>query len=182
MTRRGDWIQTYSGGQFWPLDPRAEEVRLIDIAQALSNKCRYAGHTLRFYSVAEHSVLVSRAVAREHALWALLHDAAEAYLADIPRPVKRFLPGWKEIEAGVMRAVCEHFGLPPNEPREVKLADTSILRDEMTVLMAPPPEPWGDIGPGTGLVVQGLAPEQARAAFLDRFEELRREETLRWAA
>lgn len=181
--RKGSWIQTYSGGRFWPLDPRADEVKLIDIAQALANKCRYAGHCTRFYSVAEHSVLVSRAVPAEHAMWALLHDAGEAYLADIPRPVKRFLPEWKPIEAAVMRAVCEHFGLPEDEPAAVKAADTAILTDEMKAIMAPPPEPWTHGFPaGTGLIVRGLAPEDARTAFLDRYEEIRWEEGRRWAA
>ncbi|MFN9113590.1 MAG: phosphohydrolase, partial [Bacteroidota bacterium] len=70
------WIQTFSGIAFWPLDPKPEHVRIADIAHALSMKCRYNGHTRKFYSVAEHSVLVSRHVPEEDALWALLHDAS----------------------------------------------------------------------------------------------------------
>ena len=66
--RKGDWMQTYTGRQFWPIDPRANEVHIEDIAHALSMMCRYNGHCRTFYSVAEHSVLVSQHVPPEHAL------------------------------------------------------------------------------------------------------------------
>jgi hypothetical protein len=87
--RRGDWMQTFTGRAFYPLDPRPEDIDPVDIAHALSLICRYGGHSSRFYSVAEHCVLMSHAVAPEHALWALLHDATEAYLGDMIRPLKR---------------------------------------------------------------------------------------------
>lgn len=93
--RKGDWIQTYTGRQFWPLDPKPEEVCIEDIAHALSQQCRYAGHTIRFYSVAQHSVEIALRVPRAAALWGLLHDAAEAYLVDLPRPVKYLMPAYK---------------------------------------------------------------------------------------
>ena len=82
--RRGEWIQTFSGGRFWPLDPRPEDVYIGDIAHALSMKCRYAGHTTFFYSVAEHSVHVCRHAPAEHKLWALLHD--EGRQVFLPHP------------------------------------------------------------------------------------------------
>ena len=82
--RNGSWLQTYTGIQFWPLDPRPEEIDIQDIAHALSLLCRFNGHCQRFYSVAEHSVHVSTILAPEFGLWGLLHDAAEAYLSDIP--------------------------------------------------------------------------------------------------
>lgn len=106
--RSGDWIQTATGGQFWPMDPQPDEIDINDIAHALAMLCRFGGHCLRFYSVAEHSVLLSHAVPPEHALWALLHDATEGYLVDMPRPIKAFLPGYKEAEAGIVRAVIEY--------------------------------------------------------------------------
>lgn len=170
--RVGDWLQTYTGRPFWPLDPRPEEIDIEDIAQALSLKCRYGGHCLCFYSVAEHSVLVSQHVAPEHALWALLHDAGEAYLADIPRPVKPSLDGWKAIEARVMRAVCDRFGLPHQEPREVKAVDFAITTDEKIALMADGPA-WTGLAPPVGAVIRGLMPQDAKALFLARFAELR---------
>src|SRR5665213_153577 len=88
MDRIGNWMQTYTGKQYWPCDPRPEEVFIIDIAHALSQMCRYSGHCIHFYSVAEHSVLLSRyASTLETKKWSLLHDASEAYITDIIRPV-----------------------------------------------------------------------------------------------
>src|SRR5271165_7548492 len=88
--RKGDWIQTYTGRVMYPLDPRPEEINIIDIAHALSNLCRFTGHVRTFYSVAEHSVRVSQHCDPKDALWGLLHDASEAYLADMSRPMKRY--------------------------------------------------------------------------------------------
>lgn len=124
-------------------------------------------------SVAEHAVQVSLHVPPQHALWGLLHDAAEAYTADIPRPLKPFLFGWKEIEARVMRAVCDHFGLPHAEPPEVKAVDTGILADEKFAVMEDGPA-WGSIGAPIGAEIRGLSPMEAKIAFLARFHALTR--------
>jgi hypothetical protein len=172
-SRIGDWLQTYSGQCFWPLDPRPEEIELVDIAHALSMSCRYGGHCTRFYSVAEHSVLVSRHVPPEHALWGLLHDAAEAYSADVPRPLKRNLTGWKEIEARIMAAVCSRFDLSSQEPAEVKAVDLAITRDEQIALMSPCARDWGHLPPPVGADILGLSPNEAKALFLSRFAELK---------
>lgn len=172
--RQGDWLQTFTGRCFWPLDPRPEDVSLEDIAHALSMKCRYAGHTKHFYSVAEHSVLVSRHVPAHDALWGLLHDAAEAYSADVPRPLKRFLPDWKPMEARIMGAVAEHFGLQPGEPASVKWADLAITADERNALMNPCDQEWGELPRPLGVVIECLAPQAAKLAFLARFIELTR--------
>ncbi|MDI1288693.1 MAG: hypothetical protein PSX37_01920 [bacterium] len=96
--RIGDWMNTFTGQKFYPLDPRADEVHAPDIAKALSQICRYGGHTSQHYSVAEHCVLMSLAVAPEHALFALLHDATEAYVGDMVRPLKQALPEYRAIE------------------------------------------------------------------------------------
>lgn len=169
--RKGDWLQTYSGRQFWPLDPRADEVFIEDVAHALSMQCRYAGHCLRFYSVAEHSVLLARHVSPESRLWALLHDASEAYLVDVPRPVKPFLPGYKQAENSVMAAICERFGLPHEMPAEVKAADRAIIGDERSN-MAPCVAAWYATGPGIGAHLQYWSPEKAKAQFLHEFRKL----------
>lgn len=169
--RVGDWIQVYTGNRFWPLDPRPEEVNIEDIAHALSMKCRFGGHCLRFYSVAEHSVIVSYFVPAQHALWALLHDSDEACLADIPRPVKPDLIGWKPIQKRVMGAVCVRFGLPLDEPPEVKAADGALLSDEKMALMAEGPA-WTGMLPPLGATILGLSPTDAKALFLERFHEL----------
>jgi hypothetical protein len=170
-SRVGGWVQVWSGKRFYPLDPRPEEVNIMDIAHALAMKCRYGGHCSEFYSLAEHSVLMSQKASPENALWALLHDAGEAYLADVPRPVKPNLPGWKTLEADVMAAVCTKFGLPLAEPAEVKALDTAILRDEKERLMRGG-EDWDWLPPGLGVKIECLPPFEAKHAFMRRFIEL----------
>lgn len=183
--RLGGYIQVASGRQFWPLDPRAEEVDIGDIAQALSNICRFTGHVRRFYSVAQHCVLVSQHVeadARENgwavsylAMWGLLHDAAEAYVCDIARPVKHLpaLAPYREAEDRVMRSVCEAFNLNPSEPAIVKHHDRRALRTEQRDLMPPPcpGEARDDVLPWVA-PIEPWSPTMARSKFLDRFEAL----------
>lgn len=134
--RVGDWMQTYTARQFWPLDPRADEVFIEDIAHSLAMQCRYAGHSLKFYSVAEHSVLLCQWVldnggSQDEALWGLLHDASEAYLVDVPRPLKRHLRDYKAAEDRVMASVVERFGLSAKMPDIVHEADSRIIADEL---------------------------------------------------
>src|SRR5580692_700756 len=117
---RGDWIQTATGRQFWPMDPRPDEIFIDDIAHALSMLCRFGGHCLRFYSVAEHSVLLSRVAPQKHKLWALLHDASEAYLVDVPRPIKPMLVGYKAAEEKIQRAIAVRFNLHFGIPEDIK--------------------------------------------------------------
>lgn len=169
---RGDWTQTFSGKQFWPMSPRVEDVCIEDIAHALSMLCRYGGHCLRFYSVAEHSVLLSRAVSPENALWALLHDAAEAYLVDVPRPIKRHLGGYAAAEVRVMQTVTQKFGLQNRAPGEVLQADNRILNDERAQNMAPTPRPWFIGDRPLGVTLQFWTPAAAELHFLQRFDEL----------
>ncbi len=170
--RLGDWMQTVSGRQFWPLDPRPEDIVIEDIAHALSMMCRFGGHCERFYSVAEHSVLVSENVPPQDALWALLHDASEAYIADIVRPAKRFIDGYKHIEANIMAAVCSAFNLPIIEPPSVKRADNAILADEAAQIMGAKPKDWILPEPPLGVRIIGLSPSGAKLAFLNRYRAL----------
>ena len=170
--RQGDWMQTVSGRQFWPIDPRPEDVHIEDIAHALSMMCRFGGHCERFYSVAEHSVLVSEHVPPEDALWALLHDASEAYIADIVRPAKRFLSNYKEVEGRIMAAVCTAFGLPAIEPPSVKRADNAILADEAAQIMGTKPKDWVLPEQPLGVIITGLSPENAKSLFIERFRAL----------
>lgn len=174
--RYGDWMQTATGSMFWPLDPRSEEIHILDIARSLSHQCRFAGHCNRFYSVAEHSVLVARALPPELALWGLLHDASEAYLVDIPRPVKRHLPEYAAMEALVMRKVAERFHLSWPMPKEVKRVDNAILADEARQLMAAPPRDWALPEPPLGIRIEGMMPGDAAFAFLCEFRKCLREQ------
>ncbi|WP_180897149.1 phosphohydrolase [Martelella soudanensis] len=171
-TRKGDWMQTYTGRQFWPMDPRPEDVAIEDIAHALSHQCRYAGHCRRFYSVAEHSILVSSQLPPELRLWGLLHDASEAYLVDVPRPVKPYLTGYREAEDRVMRAICERFDLPPEMPAAVKRVDNAILADEKAALMGPEPAEWHLPEPPLGIRIVFMAPPEATHYFMEEFKFL----------
>lgn len=157
------------------MDPRADEVFIEDIAHSLSLQCRYAGHVLRFYSVAEHSVLIARCLRDQYgeqtALYGLLHDASEAYLVDVPRPVKPYLTGYKAAEAKVMAAVCERFGMPLDMPPEVHEADERIIADELVNLV---PMDWHAryTGRELGVRLRYWTPDKAREEFLATFDAL----------
>ena len=170
--RIGDWMQTISGIKFWPLDPRIEEINLNDIAHALSMICRFNGHCSKFYSVAEHSVLVSKIIDKNYAKWGLLHDASEAYIADIVRPAKRFMPEYKKIEKNLMRVIYQRFDLNiDDEPKELKKADTDVLVCEAKQLMHSTEE-WNLPSTDTQVHVQCLLPSDAKSDFLSRAKEL----------
>lgn len=170
--RRGDWIQTHSGRAFWPLDPRAEEMAIEDVAHSLSQLCRFNGHCRRFYSVAQHSVLASRIAAPRHALWTLLHDAAEAYLGDMTRPLKKSLTAFGIAENRVLKVVAQKFGLEWPMPEAVKRADNTMLVTEARDLMSRPPSPWGMAEkPLTGKI-KPWSSRVAERRFLKRFREL----------
>ncbi len=170
----GGWMLTFTGRAFYPLDPRADNIDIIDVAHALSMICRYGGHVRRFYSVSEHCVLMSRAVPPADALWALLHDATETYMGDMIRPLKRQLPEYAAAEDRLMLVICDRFGLPYQCPPSVKAADTRSLRDERDALNTPPPMPWvaSENVPALGVPIVGWSPEHAKRAFLDRYTEL----------
>ena len=181
MNRIGDWMQTASAAQFWPLDPRPEEVRIGDIAHSLAHQCRFAGHCRTFYSVAEHSVRVAW-LAQEYvtedyrnlvALVALLHDASEAYLVDLPRPVKRCVPGYKEAEARVQLAILKRYGLVEAwdaYAEIIKTCDNRLLATEARDLMGPPPAPWVQMPPPIDERIEPWSPYLARNVFIQSFE------------
>lgn len=138
--RKGDWIRTYTGIRFYPFDPRPEEIRIEDIAHSLSLQCRFTGHCNQFYSIAQHSVLVSYQCDIQDSLWGLLHDAAEAYLADVSWPVKQdaAMERYRQAERGIEIAIAKRFGLEAIIPRSVKLADEILLATEARDLMNDP--------------------------------------------
>ena len=171
-TRKGNWMQTLYGNQFWPLDPRPEDFNINEISVALGKACRYAGHCAGFYSVAEHSVLVSNIVPEEFALTALMHDATEAYLVDIPRPIKPFLVGYKEIEERLWRAIAERYGCHVEMPQEVKDADNAVLLAEQQQIMEPPPAPWCVPGEPANVRIACYDHRTAALIFIKRFREL----------
>lgn len=171
------WMQTGSNQE---LDFAAEQwiVLPIDlIARALSNICRYNGHSSRYYSVAEHSVLISRLVPQELALAALLHDASEAYVGDMPTGLKRFLGvNFKDIEHKATEAVSRGYGVSMEQLGSpiIKSFDKRILGDEAKVLM-PHHEFWEHFvreHEPTGIEIQCWGPDEANRRFLERFAEL----------
>ena len=173
--RKGDFIATFSGRAFWPFDPRPEDVVIEDIAHALSMLCRFGGHTQRFYSVSEHSIHISRRVPPADALWGLLHDASEAYLLDLPRPIKVHIPEYRKIEARVMDCIAERFHLEPDEPVSVQRMDRDIIHDEreqLMPLMKHMPWVWG--GKPHNIIIRGWTPAAAERNFLARFHTLMR--------
>jgi hypothetical protein len=134
----GGWIQTYTGRVFYPQHP-GDAIDIEDIAHGLAFAPRFAGHTREFYSVAQHSVMVAGLVPDAEKLWALLHDASEAYLADIPRPIKHLpeLEGYRQVEHALQTAIFAYFGLTGPVPASVKQADEIALATEAVNLMAP---------------------------------------------
>ena len=184
IERRGGSILTYTGRTFWPLDPRPEDIDVRDIAHALSLQCRFSGHCREFYSVAQHSCLVAEAAAQvnlAYALPGLLHDASEAYLIDLPSPLKR-ADGFETYRAAEHRAMgviwCQWPGqvLPPNVSvvlvtEAVHLADERLLRTEVRDLMPMPSAasfPWliEDVDP-LPYQIRPVSPKVAERGFLD---------------
>ena len=171
---RGPFISTLSGTRFYVDECNVQDVPIFDVANALALNCRFNGHIRSHYSVAEHSVLVSRLVSPENALYGLLHDYEEAFISDIPRPFKGAITGHKEFAEKVMGNVCELYGLPLEMPEDVVYIDTHICALEATVMSVVVPD-WVkhyklDVCPAH--MVKGLSQIDARNAFMTRFNEL----------
>jgi|SRR5476651_472351 len=168
------WINTLSGAHFDYRDPQPESICIEDIATALSNECRFAGHLPQFYSVAQHSILTSRIVPPAFALEALLHDAAEAYCKDIPSPLKSLLPDYQTIEAGIESIVRNKYGLPPEMSPEVKRADLIMLATEKRDLGIDEGITWPMLVgvPLADIIIIPLTNIQAKHAFVRRWHEL----------
>jgi hypothetical protein len=168
-------LQTYTGKAVNPLALEADAIDILDIAHALSHLCRFNGHCRQFYSVAEHSVRMSRIVPRESGMWGLLHDAAEAYLVDLPRPVKlsRGLGElYKIAERRALQVIAQRFGLSWPEPAEFKYFDNVLLMTEQRDLMVRISEPRFDNASPLPERIEPWTPDAARAEFLARFAEL----------
>lgn len=167
-------MQTHSGRAFYPLDPDPDDIDIYDIAHSLSMLCRYNGHCRQFYSVAEHSVLLSHTVDPENAPWALMHDAVEAYFGDMVRPVKVDLPEFVSHERNLEVVIAGKFSLGWPMPAQVKEHDTRIVVDEREQNMAPARLPWAllDGCEPLGVTLHFWTPAQAKEAFMSRYMQL----------
>lgn len=165
------WIQTFTHW-FDVYRPDPKNVRLVDIARSLSNQCRYNGHILKFYSVAEHSVLLSQAVNPVFAYQALIHDFGEAYISDIARPIKLFLFQFLRLEKAIDKVVFGVCGID-EIPKHVRDCDFRILIDESEQLMMPCSREWG-FGDKKRLDVycECWNPDEAMQNLLERFVDL----------
>lgn len=175
------WIQTFTGKQFDPIAPNPALIDIRDIAHALSNQCRYAGHVSEFYSVAEHSIHVAQVLEKNDLdspkLWlsGLLHDSAEAYTTDIPRPIKGYVTGFEPIETRLLTVISRKFDFAfPFSPK-LKFVDTSIILDEARTLFRPEwVESWDIAKTHKPLnkVIWALTPHEAESAFLAEYERI----------
>lgn len=175
MSEKSDsFIITYSGRKFFPFDPKIEQIDIVDIAHALSNLCRYNGHCSEFYSVAEHSILVSQAVSKENALWGLLHDAAEAYICDIPSPFKKYLEQYAGYESVILELIKEKFDLIGDIPKEVMFIDKQIQVNEMEALFPIRLDECElkDVEPVKDVIIKCWTPDPVKYLFLDTYSNL----------
>lgn len=183
MARTGDWFCTYSGLKYWLTDPHPDDVRIKDIAHALSMICRFGGHTMEYYSVAQHCVHCTDVIAqREPAnillqLHTLLHDSSEAFLGDVVRPLKLSLAGYSELEARTMDVIYEALQLPlPNvlDHAAIKLVDNELLMTERKEFIQHRGHDWGiDVKP-LDIELGSLSPTAAEYQFITKYDELRK--------
>lgn len=168
------YVSTFSGNRFYPLEPRIDRVAIEDIAHGLAYQCRFNGQTCEFYSVAQHSLVVASLVPPGLRLAALLHDAAEAYLGDMVKPLKVLLPEFAAIEDKVTLIIGEAFGVDFSDYAPIKQADLIALATEKRDLMPHSVERWAYLDlvralPGT---IVPMSPRDAKLAFLDEFARL----------
>lgn len=175
------WIQTYTGRQVWPLEVTVGCLDIVDIAHALSQICRFGGHSKSFYSVGEHCWLMATyAEARGNldvALAALLHDAAEAYVIDLPAPIKEIMPIYRAIDHDIQRVVEEswmgHIQDIATVKSLVKALDQRILVTEASVLMRVDLIPWHRrLGEPLEVTIPCLEPRTAERLYLETFRRL----------
>lgn len=172
------WIETYTGRMVTPITPDPDTLCVTDVAHALANKCRYSGHTLSFYTVAEHSYLMAQWLATEGdteaARWALIHDAVEAYLPDVARPLKPFIQNWKQLEGNMEEAIKVHFDEYPNAAVAglVHSIDTRILLTEADRLLPSRGRRWEIDATPLPVRLRCWNPRIAEANFLTIFRDL----------
>ncbi len=171
-----EFIGTYTGKELTFLDPKEDQICLEDITNNLSKICRFAGNVSRFYSVAEHSVILAEKVLSEggdaqEALGALFHDATEAYLCDVARPIKKHLGDYLQIEQGLQDVIFNKFFIAPISDR-VREWDINIVADEAVELFQSIPD-WVKYYEPLGVEITGWSCDKAEIEFMKMFNRLR---------
>lgn len=164
-------IKTFTGRIVDPFCLKAEDIDIVDIAHALSNICRFNGHCNKFYSVAQHCVLVAELSSLENKMAALLHDASEAYLCDIPGPIKHSaeFQDYRGFERDVQERIYNKFGLFSPIPSEVKEMDKAAVVAEGVQLMN---ELYSGLGPPAEVILEPWAPSRAKKNFLGYYRSI----------
>ena len=164
-------VSTKSGRRVSLLNPSPSQIVIGDIAHGLAHQCRFNGQTNKFYSVAQHSVLVASILPRELRLAGLLHDASEAYLGDVVQPLKDLLPEYQSIETNFCEVLGARFGVNLQHNDAIRHADLVVLATERRDLMPMDTADWSSIAGITPLsrTIKPKSPEAASAQFMEMF-------------
>ena len=154
-------IRTYSGIYMNIFEPTLDMIDIEDIAHSLSKQCRFGGHVSKFYSVAQHSVMCSRGVNKKYKLQALLHDSPEAYILDIPTPIKKHLTNYKEIEDNLMQLIAQKYNFKYPFDKEIKIIDKKMLEFEFNEVML-----------NKSINIDSWSQKKAKKIFLQEFNKL----------
>lgn len=169
-------IKVRTRGFFDYKDMQSKNICIDDIAHALSMLCRFNGHTNHFYSVAQHSVVVSENVLQmpHRAMQGLLHDATEAYIGDMPAPLKRLIPSFKDFEDSLWKVIADKYSMPHELHPDIHRVDKRACLTEARDLMGVTGHDWGlGVKPLDIETIQPLSPAVAKQQFLNRYHELR---------
>lgn len=172
------WIQTFTGKIVYPFSPDYEQINIVDIAHALSMKCRFNGHCREFYSVAQHCVEVSKL--SWNPLLGLLHDAPEAYIGDISAPIKNSLHyiydshinTVRDLEWRIWQLICQKYGCFVDDVDDVYDNDIVLLSTEQRDLMGQQTKSWGKLPKPLDKKIIPLSQQNAFALYLIQFDRL----------
>ncbi|MEA2011983.1 MAG: phosphohydrolase [Verrucomicrobiota bacterium] len=171
------FIETFSGKVINPSNPNVDFIDIEDIAHSLSLQCRFNGHCRTFYSVAEHSIHTSKYLAQQNysaklCMWGLLHDASEAYLADIPRPVKTSLKNYLILEKNLSSLIYKKYTFESPDAKAYKPvddADNALLMTEAAGLVLSKGKDWGIKAPSTDIKLRYYDWNTAKKEYLKMF-------------
>lgn len=169
------YVSTFLGNRFYLTRPHIDDVAIEDIAHGLAYQCRFNGQTSAFYSVAQHSLMVVSLVPESLQFQALLHDAAEAYLGDMVKPLKLLFPEFSVLEARVMEIIGQRFAIDLTRlDPAIKRADMIALATEKRDLMPYSTEPWSYLEGIDALpdIIEPMGPQAAKEIFLEAFHRL----------